>query len=155
MRKEILIYTAGLFDGEGSIIIQRAKPNSKLGQKSPVYWLSVSIGMTDKETIMWLKKTFGGNITPEILVNWRPSRKPYFHWRITSRQALGFLESILPYLRSKQKQSRVAIQFQSQKDKHTSHILTLRQLRWRERYKCKVSELSTHQRYYKSTIPYT
>jgi len=155
MKKEILIYTAGLFDGEGCIIIQRSQPYKEKGQISPSYWLNVNVAMTDKATIDWLKGTFGGSIADQTSRKNRPNRQPYYHWRITSQNAIPFLKSILPYLRVKKEQAKLAIQFQSQKHKHTSHKLTPQQIQWRESFKLKISQLTPTQRYYKSSFPDT
>ena len=50
-----LAYTAGLFDGEGSITLTRTK---RTRFRSP----QVSVASCDREVLEWLRITFGGSI---------------------------------------------------------------------------------------------
>ena len=96
--KEELAYTAGLFDGEGSITLVRQKSNRS---PSP----QVAIASTDFEVLGWLQKRFGGSIV---------TKQPYkinhsvsYDWRLTDRRALNFLKLIRPYLVIERKIRRV------------------------------------------------
>lgn len=103
-----LAWSAGIFEGEGSIMI------SKLGKRS-LGALLVSVTNTDMEMITELQKLFGGRISG--LRTSGGNRKDYRRWRIAAVQAATFLQSILPYLRTKKYRDRceLALQFQRQK----------------------------------------
>jgi len=100
--EKTLIYVAGFFDGEGSIIIRRVK--NKL---SPAHKLVVELANTDLDLIHLLKDSFGGQ------VHQRKPRSPKHNrcdiWVIQCQQAAVFLRQILPYLRSKRRQAEIAI----------------------------------------------
>jgi hypothetical protein len=95
---EEIAYTAGLFDGEGSISLVRQKNNRS---HSP----QVAVASTDYEVLDWLQKRFGGSIV---------TKQPYkinhsvsYDWRLTDRRALNFLQLIRPYLVIERKIRRV------------------------------------------------
>ena len=105
-----LAYTAGIMDGEGSIMIQKTQGYTKLSDH--YFRLIVVIANTDSWLIVWLHTTYGGYMydTPA-----KPGCKPLFTWRITGKPAKVFLESILPYLHIKKPQAELAIKFQGNK----------------------------------------
>ena len=84
---EELAYTAGLFDGEGSISLVRQNNNRS---HSP----QAAVASTDLEVLCWLQKRFGGSIVT------KPPRKEHhsvsYDWRLTDRRALNFLTLIRP-----------------------------------------------------------
>lgn len=91
------IYVAGLFDGEGCAMIQyRAL---RLAHR-PV----ARIKMTSKETITWLRDTFGGNISFEPS---RANQSAAWRWELSGDSALRFYAEILPFLRTKRPQALV------------------------------------------------
>jgi hypothetical protein len=96
--KNELAYTAGLFDGEGSISLVRSK---KTRTHSP----QVSIASNDREVLDWCQERFGGSIVtkqPRL-----PTHSVSYDWRLTDRRALSFLEIIRPYLVIKRKIRRI------------------------------------------------
>lgn len=105
-----LAYVAGLFDGEGSIVIGCGK--NKKGRVAPSYWLQVGITNTDRELIDWLHQTFGGHISDNSHSPSRRNQRACWAWRIMSTHALIFLRSIDPFLRVKKAQAELAIKFQ-------------------------------------------
>jgi hypothetical protein len=111
-----LAYVAGLFDGEGSIVIGCNKPDAVWGRKVPSYWLQVSITNTDRPLIDWLHATFGGHISDYSHSVSRKNRRPCWAWRTIGGQARGFLQNISPYLRIKKDQALLAIEFQDHLD---------------------------------------
>lgn len=98
-------YVAGLFDGEGCILI-----STRLRCGRPIFWLDIVITNTDKPVLDWLLITVGG----------RMSKKPYnkngnrdiWRWKTSSRKAASVLRALLPYLRIKHEQAVIAIEFQ-------------------------------------------
>jgi hypothetical protein len=105
-----LAYTAGLFDGEGSIVIGCGK---RADRRAPQYWLQVGITNTHRETIDWLLATFGGHISDNSHAPSRRKQRPCWAWRVMSNEAAAFLESLLPYLRIKNEQALIALEFQA------------------------------------------
>ena len=93
-----IAYTAGLFDGEGSISLVRQKNNRS---HSP----QVAVASTDYEVLLWLRKRFGGSIV--IKQPRKSSHSISYDWRLTDRRALAFLQLIRPYLVIKRKIRRV------------------------------------------------
>lgn len=103
-------YAAGLFDGEGCIVISHRAQ----GQRGRVYGLRVQVCMSSEPTIQWLSQRFGGSCRP---VN-APSRtgrgrKPVWVWAVNSRRAERFLCAIRPYMVTKAAEADVALAFQS------------------------------------------
>ena len=115
----IFSYTAGLFDGEGSIVIGVSKPNKNNTIVSPNHWLQVGITNTDRRIIDWLSKMYGGHISDNSHAPSRKSQRPCWQWRILSNQAIPFLKNILPYLICKKEQAIIAIEFQEKRQGHS------------------------------------
>jgi hypothetical protein len=138
---ETLAYVAGLFDGEGSIVIACSPGRTK--QSNPSYWLQVSITNTDKQLIEWLHATFGGHIADGSHAPSRVKQRPCWAWRTTSKQAQSFLQKILPYLRTKKPQALIAIEFQDHMTTFTStKVLIPELLMIRESYRTKLRSLT-------------
>jgi hypothetical protein len=114
-----LAYTAGLFDGEGSIVIGCAHPTRAGGRKGTRYWLQVGITNTDRELVDWLLATYGGHISDNAKSKSRETCQPCWAWRVMSRQARIFLQDIAPYLRSKKTQAMIAVEFQDVLTRHS------------------------------------
>jgi hypothetical protein len=108
----VLAYTAGLFDGEGSIVIGCARPPRAGGRVGIRYWLQVGVTNTDRELVEWLLSTYGGHISDNSHANGRAGWQPCWAWRVMSRQARIFLLDIQPYLRVKKAQAGLGIEFQ-------------------------------------------
>lgn len=105
-----LAYTAGLFDGEGSIVIGCGK---RADRRVPQYWLQVGITNTNREIIDWLLATFGGHVSDNSHSPSRRKQRPCWAWRVMSNEAAMFLEVILPHLRIKREQAMIAVEFQA------------------------------------------
>ena len=94
---EDLIYLAGFLDGEGCFSIYRQK-------------IIITCANCYKPIIDWLKQQFGGT------VNKREARKEThrvcYSWRVVSGDAHSLLEQIVPYLREKQPQALLLLEYQ-------------------------------------------
>ena len=102
-------YTAGILDGEGSIMIVKFKnPTTKRGY---TYQLKVVVTNTNEWLCRWLKMQYSGTI--QYKKSKRPQEKDIYEWRVVSKQAKEFLEYITPYLIIKKAQAEIAIRFQS------------------------------------------
>ena len=105
---EELAYIAGIFDGEGTVTINVYNANRPYGIIK-VRYLQVSLSSTDRDTINYLKDTFGGSVfTTKAIGN----RKEIRRWLIVSRTATDFLARVLPYLRVKKEHAILGIDFQ-------------------------------------------
>lgn len=103
-----LAYTAGLFDGEGSVVI-----TLNANQVTGIYHhkLMASVANTNFAIIDWLRERYGGHVTVHRVHggNARDSAR----WQIGSRQAAQFLALIRPYLRMKGEQADIAAALQA------------------------------------------
>lgn len=140
MKIEILAYTAGLLDGEGSIGIICMKPGKNNNYKLPYHQLHVGIVNTHKGVLDWLKIKFGGSISRHD----KNAKSKTWHWTINTRKAAAFLKIIYPYLIIKQGQAKLAIEFRDNrkdirsKPKEFQLIEVLR----REGYRQKIMKLN-------------
>ena len=102
--KTLLAYTAGIIDGEGSIMITRGGS----------YRMRVQVGMVEEYIPKWLHFSFGGSL--QIRRMEKPKRN-IAQWTIANQLAAEFLKAILPYLKIKRGQAEIALEFQSQRRK--------------------------------------
>lgn len=96
-----LAYIAGLFDGEGSVVIDRSHSNS--------YRLKVAFTMTNQEGIAHCAQTFGGRVFPSPPPRRRWS--PRYQWHIHGDKAYRFLKAIRPFTRVKSPEIDIALAF--------------------------------------------
>ncbi len=103
-----LAYTAGIIDGEGSIAIYNMSMPPHTGKRT--HALRVRVGMCDMGIPHWLQLRFGGSVSKSKPKN--PRHLMVYTWTLSTKAAGGFLQSILPYLKLKQEQAELAIEFQ-------------------------------------------
>ena len=96
--KEYLVYTAGLFDGEGTITLSKSKQSDKF--RHPV----VSITSTSRELIDFLKDSFGGTIVNQK--TYKEHYKQSWSWRLSYDRAIEFLEQVRPFMKESTKCKR-------------------------------------------------
>lgn len=110
MNRDKIIYSAGLFDGEGCITIRLNRPTEKSKHKSDLYALVIKVTMTDKKTVNYLYDLFGvghfrlSNVKSE-------KRKSAWSWTCMSGDAVFVLNKISPYLITKKREAKIAIDF--------------------------------------------
>lgn len=78
-------YFAGLFDGEGCVMIH---------VRDRVTSLTLTVTNSDLRPLTRLKLIYGGSIWPMPQVE---GRRPVWAWRISGRKSLAFVHDILPY----------------------------------------------------------
>lgn len=89
-------YIAGLFDGEGSLVLTGR-------------WYRMSLGLTYEPTVRWLETTIGGGVT-YYSRDTHPEHNPVWAWRLTKTRAIrALLGRIYPYLQIKAEKARVAL----------------------------------------------
>lgn len=121
MTNEQLAYMAGVFDGEGCIFIGRGRGTD--------YALTCVLEMTDGRVPRIFESAFGGSgrvCAPRGL------RKPLYRWTITVRGARQFLETIRPFLITKETEAWLALEFLAQRTISTGTRITDEEIALRE-----------------------
>ncbi len=114
-----LIYVAGFFDGEGTIVI--STHNQKLKNSKTVYYrLMVQISNTYFPIMEWFYEKFGGSLN--FHKDKRPNHNPILQWRVTERKAVEFLILIMPYLRLKSQEAEIALSFYKVRSKSRNYV---------------------------------
>lgn len=105
--RDVLAYTAGLFDGEGCAYFAR----NKIG-----YGLVVAtVSNTNIDVLKFLQETFGGNIFIRRKYKNHPNWKNGGAWRTSNSSAVDFLRALLPWLIIKKRQAEAAVAWQALK----------------------------------------
>ena len=78
-----IVYTAGLIDGEGSIIISKARRNNPK-YKCPHYILMVTCTNTDEDIIQWMYDNFGASKVVRKRQHDHPYWKDAYEWNISA-----------------------------------------------------------------------
>ncbi len=132
--KEDRAYFAGLFDGEGSVGIQKSEHKTPAGNTTVGYSLRVHFSLTYKPVLIRMQKLFGGNIHTTNMekrknnksvkklaaTNYYSSEKwkQLYIYYLNSRDALYFLKVIEPFCDEKRPQVLLAIQYEQGKRSH-------------------------------------
>jgi hypothetical protein len=107
-------YLAGLFDGEGCIIIYARKTYASLKGKTTPHHLLITLTNTHEGLMKWLHQTYGGYVWAYKRPNpATPNRSRSWKWSAMSNQAAFLLKAMLPYLIIKHEQALVALEFQT------------------------------------------
>lgn len=136
-----IAYAAGIFDGEGCIMINMGKRKNRpaTSKASPRYCIRASVSNTDYLLLQRFKDTFNGSIqTPKRL---QAHHAQGWTWYVTSKQAEIFLMRIRPYLLVKYRQVALALEFQSNIQKGRKQ-LTADDLAMRESFRMAISSLN-------------
>jgi hypothetical protein len=96
-----LAYIAGLFDGEGCVLLQKVRGGQGYG-------LHLEIKITYVPTLEFIRDTYGGTL---IVVKKRPPRKQAYGWYLHGKEVHNFLLAVLPYLREKKVQALLVDQY--------------------------------------------
>jgi hypothetical protein len=102
--ERIIIYTAGLLDGEGCI---------KIGYSNRCYYfLEACISNTNYEVIQWLKNNWNfGSVDRKEYTEYHSTFKTLYCWRNFSENASFLLDTIYPYLIIKKAEAFIGITF--------------------------------------------
>jgi len=120
-----IAYLAGLFDGEGSVVIVW------VGRQLALYGgLRIAIEMTTPEPLRFAQRIFGGKIY--VTERYSP-HKPLSHWSLCGAKASVFLRAVEPYLIVKHEKTNLALSFlaygrtQSPRKRELAELITPRQ----------------------------
>ncbi len=139
-------YIAGLFDGEGWILITRTTSNKEM--KSPAFYLRVGIEMTNFEVLNNICNKYGGHIYTRP-VKRAVNRKITHTWYLDGKKSINFLTDIKEFLIIKKKQAEIAIDYQNHvgcftKDNHHSgRQLTNEEIIYREKVVQEIRSLNS------------
>ena len=98
MKKNDLItlnYTAGLFDGEGSVLLSYKNKKDKFRTQC------VSLTSTTYPLVEFLKENYEGYICNQKI--YKKHHKKAWIWKLSGRKAVDFLNKIYPYLKETDK----------------------------------------------------
>ena len=109
MKKDDLIYLAGIVDGEGCVSVS-------YGTKAGHQRIRLTISNTDRNLIDWLTSRIGGCVSTYHNNN-RGNRKVAYHWQVYSDRAFKLLTELLPYIKLKKRQAELCLQFHTDKSK--------------------------------------
>lgn len=137
--KEKAIYLAGLFDGEGCILI---------ANNGRTLRLTISINISYEHITPWIMRNFGGSVCDMPPKN---QRARCWRWCAASRGAGQILATILPYLQVKAEEALIAIEFQNIVSTHPNNIGPIRDIRYRnlkESYMYKLRDVRKRNKVY-------
>ena len=105
-----LAYSAGFFDGEGSISIA-PKRRKGCAPEEMAFGLTLQVSQLDPRPLKFLSDRFGGAVCVKSALG----HTHLMHdWRITGARAERFLRAVLPYLIHKKEQAEVALKYRDQ-----------------------------------------
>lgn len=110
MTETELAYTAGIIDGEGTVVIERSSDHKSAA--SIRYRMHLTVCIREKHLCEWLQLRFGGKLY--LAVPRSPKHADYWMWRVTCAEAVECLSAIRPYLLLKGLQADNAIRFQAE-----------------------------------------
>ena len=102
--KEQLAYCAGLFDGEGTVLIKQYFERG--------YWrwrIQMEVAMVEREMIVYLQQVLGTG-TVHSKINKGFGNKLQWRWRASHRKALRVAELLLPYSKVKYPKLRQVVE---------------------------------------------
>jgi Txe/YoeB family toxin of Txe-Axe toxin-antitoxin module len=119
--KDELLWMAGFFDGEGSVFIHTVSP--KRNRRGEILALQVRVANTKEESLRPFFDNYGGHIGNSLPKAYNPRWQPkrIYYWMASHRKAARFLTDILPYLKLKEPQARLGLEFEALKQANNGH----------------------------------
>jgi hypothetical protein len=112
LNQEVIGYLAGFIDGEGSLMINKREHIGYKGKRYESYSAYVDIGNTNREVLEWIKDVVG--VTSNVYENpQKGNRKTAYRLRVCYKQAYSMIQTIMPWLIIKKKQSEVFLKYLS------------------------------------------
>jgi hypothetical protein len=126
-------YIAGLFDGEGCIVVSQNGIDGTMG-------LRASISNSYKPALDLVAAQYGGRVCLAKLG--KGHKHTVWSWYISGRDAARFLEALYPYLIIKREQALVALRFQeTMKQSSAGQVLPRALVEVREALRRELQEL--------------
>lgn len=101
-------YLAGIIDADGHITVSKANRRLASGTVATYFTPRVGITGTRNAPHELAKTTFGGSLSRQVPKD--PAHRLVWFWAIEGGQAAAALRLLLPYLRVKVEQAKVAIE---------------------------------------------
>lgn len=105
-----LAYLAGVVDGDGSIFINRCTRRRRNGNTFTAHDLTLVVVNTSSGLIQWLLDNVGGSASSQVFANSKWS--PRHSWKVAGSTAGEILRLIGPFLRMKERQQALAMDFE-------------------------------------------
>jgi len=97
-----IAYAAGIFDGEGHV-------GGTVHSHEKYPELRIGVTNTNRTLIRWFEETFGGWTQERS----RPGNRTCYEWHPTGETTDWFLKLIVPFLKVKQQQARLALVYRT------------------------------------------
>jgi hypothetical protein len=91
--RDMLIYMAGFFDGEGCVGLNRSRSATVKFE----YRVEVQINQVDKEPLMLFKNRYGGTLIQDMRSKKNKNWQDVWHWLIADKSAKRCLEDLKPF----------------------------------------------------------
>ncbi|KKM79249.1 hypothetical protein LCGC14_1351820 [marine sediment metagenome] len=104
-------YMAAFIDGEGSIRVRKGSRRPK--NWSPSYELTIEVANTYRPVLDDIAAKYGGTVVSKKVRN-PLKHKPQWVWIVASQRAADCLTDIRPYLREKEQQAWLGLEFWAQ-----------------------------------------
>ena len=136
-----IAYAAGIIDGEGSIVISKAKQKVGNGYS---YEILVAVHMMDGYIPKWMSECFGGRFS-KTKVNHANKKGDFaYYYHANGSRAKIFLELIIPHLKIKRKQAEAALYLQNKLTQNPNgKRVTAEMYKERDALKMLIEELKT------------
>lgn len=119
-----LAWAAGMFEGEGSVRINKATKRNHGA-------LLCDMSNTIPEVCAFFAEHWGGTLKH---IDAPAPRRAFWRWRVAARAAARFLRDIRPYVRTERYRRRVDLGLEYQEQKRSGHNRTVAYLAAQERY---------------------
>jgi len=132
-----LQYIAGFVDGEGCIGFSNRSP------KQNRYYVYLRVANTNQQILNDIKAYFGiGSIQVANSSHKNGNRKTVYYYQVVCRKAVKVITLLLPYLRVKQVQAKLVIDFQSRVKFYGYNNKNQKLFEWQEGYYKKMRKLN-------------
>jgi len=141
MKKTDIAYLAGMFDGEGCIVIHDRKWQTKRGLLRQGFYPEICLANTNEWIIHQFRFAFGGNIY--LRKKTTTKSQAIWAWQTTSKKATRCLEVLLPYLKLKKRQAELAIEMEKRRRPKGSYRLEPDEsIAWQQAQKILISNIN-------------
>ena len=110
IKNTTLAYAAGYIDGDGCFSIRSEPYKNRTRSKYPAVLIIASV---NPDVLYWLNSMLGGSIQHKM--NTEPKRKSVYYFHLKKKEAIPFVQDIIPYLVEKIEEAKTFIEFAESK----------------------------------------
>lgn len=110
IKNTTLAYAAGYIDGDGCFSIRGEPYKNRTSSKYPAALIIASV---NPEVLYWLSSMLGGSIQHKK--NSTPTRKSVYYFHLKKKEAIPFVQDIIPYLVEKIEEAKTFVEFAESK----------------------------------------